>query len=423
MDLIRPETPARAAPLERRAAVERRLALADCTSPDSNQAQVAPDRFVMQSATALQLVNQQFSVVHRRLNERLAAALGQGPGPMAVTTAGLDGWGPYLLASLSPGVGALAQAQTSTDVPATLSLSGQSPGNPALGMFVHVERGRNKVAPTDFDRGFNVNATSFTVGADYLLNPKTLLGISYVHDNARSNLDTSDGGQPGSLELRGNTVLLYGAWYPTPDSWLDATLLYGRNKYSTVRKFDFEISEILDTTTGNTSGTQRGISLGAGFTVPRERWTFGPYARLDYTKIKIDGFTEEGGNKLNEDGTSNNLAVRSQELESLLTRLGGQVAYSVGMGWGVLAPYGFLEWAHQFRDDRSSQLVASKRDVASDATMVIHTTPVDRNYGNLGLGLAAHFGVGRSALLYYQTEFGHSGQRANTLTAELRLEF
>ena len=285
------------------------------------------------------------------------------------------------------------------------------------------ERGRNDVDPTDFDRGFDVNATSFTVGADYLLNPKVLLGLSYVHDNSRSNLDTSDGGQPGSSEMTGNTVMLYGAYYPSPNSYLDATLLYGRNKYSTVRKFDFEISDILDTTTGSTSGTQRGISLGAGFTVPSGRMSYGPYARVDYAKIKIDGFTEEGGNNLNTDGTSNNLTVRSQSLDSLLLKLGGQVSYAIGMGWGVLVPHGFIEWAHQFRDDRVERLVASRRDVASDATMVVSTTPVDKDYGNLGLGLAAHFGVGRSALLYYQTEFGHSGQRANQLTAELRLEF
>jgi outer membrane autotransporter protein len=225
------------------------------------------------------------------------------------------------------------------------------------------------------------------------------------------------------MELRGNTALLYGAYYPTPNSYLDATLLYGRNKYTTVRKFDFAISGILDTTTANTSGSQRGISLGAGFTMPHGRWSYGPYARLDYAKLKIDGFTEEGGSNLNEDGTSNNLTVHSQSVESLLMRLGGQVSYAVGVGWGVLVPYGFLEWAHQFRDDRTSKIVASMRDVPSDATMVIHTTPVDKNYGNLGVGLAAHFGVGRSALLYYQTEVGHQGQRANQITAELRLEF
>lgn len=380
-------------------------------SPPGNLAQVAPDRFVAQGATALQLVNQQFSRVSRRLQERLAVAAGSGLAAWPETQR------PLRLASASD-----APLELFAQAPAAAGGASSAMRQPALGMYMRVERGGNRVKPTDFDRGFDLHATSLTLGGDYLLNPQTVMGLSYVHDDARSNLDTGDGGQPGSSNTRGHSVALYAAYRPSAYSYIDATLLAGRNKYATVRRFDFEISDILDTTSGATRGRQQGLSLGAGWSVARERMTFGPYARVDYARIDVDAFTEEGGEDLG-NGISNNLRVEAQRFSSLSSKLGVHASSAVSTGWGVLVPYAFVEWVHQFRQDRTAQLVASRRDIDSPARMVINTTPVDRNYGNLGLGLAAHLGIGRSAALYYQSEVGRAGQRANQLAAELRLEF
>jgi outer membrane lipase/esterase len=390
---------------------------AQSPSPPGNLAQVAPDRFVVQGATALHLVNQQFSMVSRRVQERLVvastargAAAPRQPQPILLAVAVDVPLGSLFAQAAAPGSAALAGAVR----------------QPSLGFYMRAERGANRVKPTDFDRGFDLRATSVTLGGDVLLNPQTVLGLSYAHDDARSSLDTGDGGQPGSTTTRGHSVSLYAAYRPSAYSYIDATLLAGRNKYATVRRFDFAISEIKDTTSGATRGRQHGLSLGGGFSFAREHLTFGPYARVDFARIRVAAFTEEGGQDLNLDGTSNNLSVDAQRFDSLTSRLGAQASHAVSTGWGVLVPYAFAEWVHQYRQDRTRQLSAALRDrlaLNPDDRIIIDTTPVDRNYGNIGLGLAAHLGIGRSAALYYQSEVGRAGQRANQLTGELRLEF
>lgn len=260
-------------------------------SPPGNLAQVAPDRFVVQGVTALQLVTQQFSLVSRRLQERVVVATGGG---LATRP---EAQQPIRLASASEAPLEVF-AQSSVAAGGASSVARQ----PALGLYMRVESGGNRVKPTDFDRGFDLHATSLTLGGDYLLNPQTVLGLSYVNDVARSNLDTGDGGQPGSTNTRAQSIALYAAYRPSAYSYIDATLLAGRNKYATVRRFDFEISKIKDTASGAAQGRQQGLSLGAGYSFARERITLGPYARVDYARIDVDAFTEEGGADLNEIG-------------------------------------------------------------------------------------------------------------------------
>jgi outer membrane autotransporter protein len=398
--------------------------LAGCTaspsqggSPPQNRVQVAPDRFVTQGYAALELVTQRFSTLHRRLRERINESTGS-----VQLAAPLAPWPAFKVASASSPFELLAQS----DVPAT-SEAGPARGAvraPERGFYLHAEGGDNHVRPTAFDRGFNLRATSATLGADFAPSPSSLLGLSYTHDDARTSLDISDGGQPGTMSLRGDSLALYGAWYPLPAAYVDATLLWGRNKYATVRRFHFELSDLQDTTSGSTSGHQQGLSLGAGYTFAQGRASVGPYARIDYARITIAGFTEEGGTDVTGPGETNNLVVEDQRFTSLTTRFGAQASMSVSTDWGVVVPYAMLEWVHQFRHDRSESLIAKLAFLSSGpASMAVHTTPVDRNYANLGLGLAAHLGIGRSVALYYQRELARAGQRAQQLTAELRLEF
>jgi outer membrane autotransporter protein len=389
----------------------------DSQSPPVNLAQIAPDRFVTQGYAALELVTQRFSTVHRRLRERMAASTGA----VQVATPQAP-WAGVRIASLSSPFELFAQS----DLPAT-SEAGTSSGPvraPEHGFYVHAEGGDNHVRPTAFDRGFDLRATSLVLGGDFAPSSSTLLGLSYNHDDARTSLDTSDGGQPGSMNLRGDGVALYGAWYPMPAAYVDATLLWGRNRYATTRRFHFELSDIQDTTSGSTTGHQQGLSLGAGYDFKQGRASVGPYARIDYARITIAGFTEVGGTDVNGPGQPNDLVVQEQRFTSLTSRLGAQASMSSSTDWGVVVPYAMLEWVHQFRRDRSESLIARMAFLAANAdSMTIATTPVDRNYANLGLGLAAHLGIGRSLALYYQRELARAGQRAQQLTAELRLEF
>ena len=51
------------------------------------------------------------------------------------------------------------------------------------------------------------------------------------------------------------------------------------------------------------------------------------------------------------------------------------------------------------------------------------TDDPDRNYFNLGLGLAAQFAHGRAAFVSYETVLGRNAASSQALTLGVRLEF
>lgn len=305
--------------------------------------------------------------------------------------------------------------QAAAAAPATggAATTGSVPLLPGFGIFLRVEGDRDKADPTSFDLGFAQHATLFTVGADYRLTPTFVLGASLGRRNTRSTIDTSDGASGGSVNARSNGLTVYGSWFPTANLYVDAIAEAGRGRHSTRR----DIPAASDAALGETKSRERSASLLAGYGIAQERWNYGPYARVRSSRVNLDAFTEQ----TNLSGT--NLAVAAQSFNSLVTSLGAQVSYALSQPWGVLVPNARIELNHQSRQDKARNIVASIVQTGNPVPIDIATTPVDRGYFTLDLGLAAHFGAGRSGVVSYSTVGGRSGRSTHALTAELRLEF
>ena len=166
---------------------------------------------------------------------------------------------------------------------------------------------------------------------------------------------------------------------------------------------------------GNTRGNQGGVSITGGYDLNRGALSFGPYVRATYIRAKVNDLTETGGG----DG---NVRVNAQSISSLTSDVGVQAAYAISTSWGVLSPNVKLEWEHQFRDN-SRLLTGSLVVDPLQTPYTVATDEPDRNYFNLGLGLAAQFAHGRSAFIAYETVLGRSTVTNNAVTLGMRLEF
>ncbi|MDH3460683.1 MAG: autotransporter domain-containing protein, partial [Burkholderiaceae bacterium] len=330
-----------------------------CSS--SEPADFAPDKLVMQSVAALGAVGQQISLVNGRLDElrhanfggpapgfsgargfsgaasavppNTSSVLAHTPLPVAAAAQRLTGSSPVgrapsqtlLLASTSAALPDILVAQNkaqdsspSAAQPATASAGGSTAfPSTDLGVYFRVEGDRGATDANTFDPGFRSRTAGLTVGADYKVSTNAVLGGALSYSDDRSTLDTSDGTPSGNVKTRGTGVSLYGAYYPTATSYVDATLVYGRNRYESVRS----ILVLTDSAIGSTSGTQYGASLGAGYSFLVSNVSFGPYARLSSSKVEIDAFTERVNN------SRTHLAVQEQTAESVVSVLGAQISY------------------------------------------------------------------------------------------------
>lgn len=373
---------------------------AACGATEEEMPSLAPDKFVMLGSAGLSAVAQQVELVQGRLaalRARLSHAafgIGFGPGRLGRN---LATWS-QLGMRADEGGGA------------TTLLGG------GIGGFMRVEGELGTSDPNSFDPGFKRRHTALMLGGDYRFTPELVVGVALGVHNSRSNVDTSDGAQYSTANERGSSFSLYGAYTPWANGYADATLTVGRGRYATRR--DIVASGTLDTAVGETSSRELAFSAGAGHGFVDGAWNWGPYGRVSYGRTLVDAFSERPN------ATNTHLDVREQSASSLLSGLGLQASWASSHNWGVLVPNTRLEWNHQFRRDRARTIAAAFAVVDDSASeMTVQTSPTDRDHFTLDLGLAAHFGVGRSGALNYSTVLGQSGQASHLFTAELRLEF
>lgn len=113
-----------------------------------------------------------------------------------------------------------------------------------------------------------------------------------------------------------------------------------------------------------------------------------------------------------------------QNLQSLVSSLGGRASYLLNPSWGTLEPQLELSWLHEFKDNNrwvSGWFVEGA--VVPDNIFQIFTDPVDTNYFRFSLGLLARFNRGPSALIQYRTLFDYEHLETHSITTQLRWEF
>ena len=239
-----------------------------------------------------------------------------------------------------------------------------------------------------------------------------MLGGAVGYVDNQTDFDSSR----GSMDVDGYTLSVYGTYYHTEKSYLDAIASVGWNDFSNTRAVDIGISTIPSAKiTGDTDGLEYALSIGGGYDFNLNGLSIGPFARINYINADIDSYAEETS-------TGFELDYDSQDVESLTSMLGGQISYPISTSSGIFTPLLRVEWAHEFKDD-SRFITARFLDDPTSTSFRLHTDDPDRDYFNLGVGLSATFAAGRSAFVYYETVLQQEDIRQQSIAAGVRLTF
>ncbi len=347
--------------------------------------QLAPEEIITQGTLAIELktVQTRNTIIRSALRGALQRAP-QGPSLPAITF--LD------LANSKRGGGASADESSTFN---------------RLGFFVGGQGSFGDKDATARETGFDSDTQGITAGLDYRFTDGLVLGAAVGY--LASNADFSSSG--GDLEADGYSLSAFGSYYVSDKFYIDIIGSHGQNDYETTRNIVFP--GVAATAEGNNDGDQFDVSISGGYNFNKAAFSFGPYFRVDYTKLKIDGFSETGADTLN-------LQIDGQRFTSLTTALGGQVSYAISKSWGVLLPSARVEWEHEYKDSSRS---LSASFVTGQTAFNIQTDNPDRNYFHFDVGLSATFTAGRSAFINYGTVLGQTDIVDHSFTAGLRLEF
>jgi len=286
-------------------------------------------------------------------------------------------------------------------------------GASADGTTEHPFAGLNLFVSTDYqykrkdeaaEAGFQSDRAGLTVGLDAPMEWGVIGGaLTYSHTWG----DFDDGGGEFGVDSFGG--LLYGSYYPSDASYIDAVLgLAGKGM--TLDRRVVGNNQILGTAEGDTIGFEFQASLAGGYDFTFDNVTVGPRASVNYLRTELNGFTE----------TNNPLALsyEDQVEESLTTAVGLQASVAISTSFGIVVPQASAEYVHEFLNDRRT-IDAT----ASDGTPLSFTTdPPDRNYFNVGGGVVVLLPDGIAPFLSYSAEVANRFEELHTVTAGVRLE-
>jgi len=304
-------------------------------------------------------------------------------------------------------------------------LQGGSAGEDAagfsrLGGFINGSIVSGEKDRTENEDGFDLSSYEITAGVDYRFTDTVVAGLALGFSGIDTDVDDNGGG----LDVDAYDLTLYGSYNQPEGLWLDAMLAFAQYDYEQDRNIRYDLNNgtrVSQTASANFDGYQFAASFGGGYAWYRDALTVTPSARLQYLRLDVDGYKETLSDSSAE-GSGWGIELLPQDYESLTLTAGAQASYTVSTSWGVLIPYGGLDWIHEFEDD-NRPIVGLFLGDPNEQSFRIPIDEADPNYFRLSLGSSAIFAQGRSAYLQYQTILGYDDLTHHTVSAGLRLEF
>jgi outer membrane lipase/esterase len=380
-----------------------------------------------QESTGVQFAGTQFTNIGARL-----AQLRQGTAGASFADLNL---GVPALAALQP-LAALLKDMSGLADAAAGGGSGDSEGGTSflsrLGFFVNGDLRRGTQDTTDLETGFDVRQNSLTAGVDYRIANSLVLGLALGHASGTTDFAADN----GRLNGNSNSASLYGTFYEQ-DLYLDFIATYGHIAYRATRTSTFAIDPNTNLTpanciagqcsidtTGSTSARQLAFAASVGYGFHAGGLAFGPDIALDYTGIRVNGFTEADPNE-----TGLALAYDPESGDSFLLKAGGNASYAISTRIAVILPEVRANFVHEFANNQRTLTAHFLDDPTSGApggpisSFVVFTDQPDRNYFDWAAGVSAKFPYGISAFIDYSAIGGESEIRTSDLAFGVRIQY
>ena len=281
-----------------------------------------------------------------------------------------------------------------------------------VNLFISADYERFDKNVTTFEPGHRTNTGRTTVGADYSFSDRFLVGGAFKYGRDKGRFDAG-----GNFKTDSYGLQLYGNFVPATNSFVNASAGYTRLNSSIDRLASTTrvVTQVLGTVNGDTDANAFNVGVNGGYDFSFQGVTFGPRLGLHYKRTETDAYRERGSTGLE-------LVYDAQQAKSLTSVLGLYGSRAISTNFGVLVPQATLEYVHEFQN---SQRTINFRFVDNPAagTFSFQNDRPDRNYFNIGVGIAAVWPHGISGFLNYRAMVGYNDRSSHTVTVGMRIEF
>ncbi len=264
--------------------------------------------------------------------------------------------------------------------------------------------------------GFDFHVPGVTVGADYRITERFVLGAAFGFSRFNADFDETTN-SPSGQELESNSYLLslFGTYYLDNGLFFDGIATVGFSNYDSERHIVIPPAAggPVDTRAeGDFDAFQYSFAANVGYDAFVGPVQLTPHVQVEYLRADIDGFEEDGAGGLN-------LEFDDQDVQSLVIRPGIQVAYPISLNFGVVSPFIRGEFVHEFLDDDDVE-VRYAADPTNASAFEIALADQDKNYGSLGGGVTATLRGGWSLFADYEAIVGLEDFEIHRVSAGFR---
>lgn len=251
-------------------------------------------------------------------------------------------------------------------------------------------------------RSDNIN---LTVGVDAAAGDNFNVGGAL--GMARNDADIGAGG------YRLNAIIGsgYATWH-RGGGFLGANIGFAQLNYKDINR-RFQLGALTRTEAGKTDGNQIMAGLNGGWWFGTESVRTGPFARVEWQRIRVDGFSESGSD-------SSAMWFGKQERMALIGTIGWQLKGDLTVGKALLHPYVNVAWNH---DDRADARTVRAGLTGMPGSFALTGFTPDADWGSARLGLIADLSDNVSTWFGYEGRFSDSNQRLNRLDMGFKVAF
>ena len=258
---------------------------------------------------------------------------------------------------------------------------------------------------TSTTTGFNIDTKGVTVGIDYPVTDRIVIGLAASNNSSNNQLNDNK----GKVGLNNTSVSIYGS-YKQNKLYADALISYGWDSFNLTRKINVTG---FDRATANPSGNRFSAGVSGGYDFGANGLSIGPIVGLRYAKVKINGYTEQNGDILN-------LKVNPQQADSVLFNIGAQVTYSFRTNFGTISPYISANYERELSNN--NRQIVTELVTQPGIPMRTNIAAESPDSVSLSTGVQAQFTNNLAVAFGYKRLFGGSASE-NNFNAQLRYQF
>lgn len=255
--------------------------------------------------------------------------------------------------------------------------------------------------------GFTAHSGGAVFGADATLSDRTRVGLALAY--ARTEVSSSGSAASNSADIDLYQLAGYGSYSLDADTELNFQADIGTHRTKGQRKLAFGSTQATARSSYRSLAAHVGVGIARSFVLSGQTRVT-PALRLDYTRIRDEGYSESGAGALD-------LRVKARTAESLVLLGEGKLAHQLDNGVTLLASLGV---GYDAKAERTS--VRAAYAGAADLSFVTEGVKPEPWLVRGGLGIATTLASGTELSARYDVEH-RTGFDNQTLSAKLRWSF